>query len=169
MFIFWQVLKEHFYGAHLNKCLYQCPICEKGIRTKRTYNIHVRTHQGDVFKFPCKRCNAKYDSEGALNAHMRNKHPDPTQRVQCDNCAREFAHKSTLQQHNCGLKPRVRCIYKGTFISTLPLTDACKTGVPKSCCSFTANPASAQNRKLPATRHNNLRDITLNTVVSPLP
>ena len=94
-FYTWQSRKHHEDMAH--EKLLQCLHCNKNFQTLPKLNKHKLKEHGETSLFPCDQpgCFSTYDTQKALNLHIKKAHP----KIKCPHCEKECMGKNMLDAH----------------------------------------------------------------------
>ena len=74
-----------------------CPNCEISFKTKKTLKAHIKTIHDRKHVYSCVECGENFFRRDYLDAHMRGHRDEKT--FSCDQCAKYFKHKQTLNKH----------------------------------------------------------------------
>ena len=86
-----------------SKDLY-CPLCDKYLKRRQTFKVHMALHNSLKIPCPVGVCHYSARSQGALDLHMRVRHPAVTderegETLSCCHCGRIMNSKARLQRH----------------------------------------------------------------------
>ncbi|GBN92826.1 Zinc finger protein 585B [Araneus ventricosus] len=83
--------------SHLEKKLFNCPVCGNGFRQKSQLVVHYRTHTGEK-PFACGDCIKRFATNGALTSH-RGTHTGEKP-YSCNFCEKKSSTKYNLDTHH---------------------------------------------------------------------
>ncbi|KAJ6640192.1 Zinc finger protein, partial [Pseudolycoriella hygida] len=95
------------------KQLFNCPLCKSSFSTKKSYNIHKKSHSNDG-TYNCATCQQSFDDIDKLSTHMR-RHDgkaDESEKYQCNICQTRFNDLNDLKSHvglHFDLETRYKC------------------------------------------------------------
>lgn len=95
-------LRNHIRARHLDETRYRCDNCGKSFGDKNTLSVHMQSHK-DKMPFECGICKKQLPSRGKLNEHLK---LHSVGRVSCAWCAKDFAEKKSLRDHQKVCKER---------------------------------------------------------------
>ena len=78
------------------KGIYECDICHKTYKEKKTLNQHKKIHTG-VKTFFCDQCDGSFYYSGSLNVHKKTHTGEKP--FKCDICSKCFGRQGHLDRH----------------------------------------------------------------------
>lgn len=74
-----EFLKEAYFNQHLktHSAIYPCPQCQKVLKSKYSFEQHMRKHMPASPRFECNICHLTYVNKERLKSHQKRKHADP--------------------------------------------------------------------------------------------
>lgn len=100
----------------------KCGICNELFANLIELDKHMKIAH-DINRFQCDICLKKVKSKNGLHIHKRYAHDNETHiwKFKCDVCKTPFMQKSSLQQHQCGEKPKCELCGKKDFSTIFAL------------------------------------------------
>lgn len=73
-----EFLKESIFNQHLktHSAIYPCPQCQKVLKSKYSFEQHMRKHMPASPRFACEICQLTYVNKERLKSHQKRKHAD---------------------------------------------------------------------------------------------
>lgn len=73
-----EFLKESIFNQHLktHSAIYPCPQCQKVLKSKYSFDMHLRKHMPSSPRFACDICHLTYVNKERLKSHQKRKHSD---------------------------------------------------------------------------------------------
>lgn len=75
-----------------------CEVCNRGFRTPKYLQIHMKTHTNDPKTLHCKFCELEFQDRVAFNQHMKEKHAFEKPFL-CSECGLRFVRNDYLVIH----------------------------------------------------------------------
>ena len=95
--------RKEFHGKKIRPCenLFECPHCQKMIKTKAALNTHIQmVHEHDSDEagcYQCGQCGREYKYKQSLKQHYLTVHMGRL--FHCEHCKKTFGTKATLKRH----------------------------------------------------------------------
>lgn len=97
-----EFLKEAYFNQHLktHSQIYPCPQCQKVLKSKYSFEQHMRKHMPASPRFECGICHLTYVNKERLKSHQKRKHSEPQSTNGVVPISKASARKSTANKNH---------------------------------------------------------------------
>lgn len=85
--------------SHTGKQPFNCKNCKKGFKSKKELSNHEESIHGDIKKYRCTKCPAKYSNYNSLKVHQKVHSGKKPYKCPFPECNKAFIEKGNMKSH----------------------------------------------------------------------